>query len=248
MATITSRVEFKQYCLRRLGAPVLQINVDDSQIEDRIDDAFQYYQDYHYDAIEKCYWKHTITQLDVDNQFFTVDPGITGITRIFPINDTISQNNMFDLRYQLRLHELYDFSSSSYSNFNITMQHLKNLEEMFTGEIPILFQRHTGKLIPMWAWGAQEAPVGMTIVAEGYRILDPEVYTHVYNDRWLREYATALIKRQWAYSLKKFSGVQLPGGITLDGQTLYNEAEGEILKLEAEMMDKYSLPVEFMIG
>jgi hypothetical protein len=248
MATIASRDDLKQYCLRRLGAPVIQINVDDSQVEDRIDDAFQFYQDYHYDASEKCYWKHVITQTDIDNMYFTVDPGITGITRIFPLNDTISKSNMFDLRYQLRLHELYDFTSSSYSSFSITMTHLKNLEQMFTGEIPILYQRHTGKLIPTWAWGSQEAPVGMTVVAEGYRILDPNVYTQVYNDRWMKEYCTALIKRMWAYNLKKYSGVQLPGGITLDGKNLYDEAESEILKLEEEMQDKYSLPVEFMIG
>lgn len=248
MATISSREDLKDYCLRRLGAPVIQINVDDSQLEDRIDDAFQFYQDYHYDAIEKCYWKHVITQTDVDNMFFTVDSGITGITRIFPLNDTLTKSNMFDLRYQLRLHELYDFTSTSYTNFSITMQHLKNLEQMFTGEIPILFQRHTQKLIPMWAWGSQEAPVGMTVIAEGYRILDPDVYTHVYNDRWIKEYCTALFRKIWGENLSKYNGVQLPGGITLNGDRILNQALDEIKTLEAEMQDKYSLPVEFLIG
>ncbi len=245
---ILTREDLKQYCLRRLGEPVIQINVDDDQLEDRIDDALQLYQDYHYDAMELFYWKHVITQTDIDNKYFLLDPGILGITRIFPLNDTITKSNMFDLRYQLRLHELYDFTSTSYSNFAITMQHLSNLEQMFTGEIPIRFQRHTHKLYPLWAWGAPQAPLGMTVVAEGYQVIDPNSNNSVYNDMWLKKYTTALFKRQWGENMKKFGGIQLPGGITLNGDKIYQEAFDEIQTLENEMQDKYSLPVQFMIG
>jgi hypothetical protein len=248
MATVTSRDELKDYCLRRLGAPVITINVDEDQLEDRIDDALQYYQDYHYDATELFYWQHVITQEDVDQKYFKIDAGILGITRIFPLNDTITKNNMFDLRYQLRLHELYDFTSTSYSNFNITMTHLRNLELMFTGEIPIRFQRHTHKLYPDWAWGSIQAPVGMTVVAEGYKVIDPETYENVYNDRWLKQYTTSLFKRQWGENMKKFGGIQLPGGLTLNGKETFDEADAEIQKLEAEMQDRYELPVQFMMG
>ena len=130
--SITSRQQFTDYCLRRLGAPVITINVDDEQLEDRIDDALQYYQDYHFDATESFYWQHVITQQDIDQKYFKIDPGILGIVRIFPLNDTITKANMFDLRYQLRLHELYDFTSTSYTNFSITMQHcLIPLKKMY---------------------------------------------------------------------------------------------------------------------
>jgi len=245
---VSSRDELKDYCLRRLGAPVITINVDDEQLEDRIDDALQYYQDYHYDATESFYWQHVITQQDVTNKYFSIDPGILGITRIFPLNDTITKANMFDLRYQLRLHELYDFTSTSYTNFAITMQHLRNLELMFTGDIPIRFQRHTHRLYVDWAWGSSQSPVGMTVVAEGYKVIDPETNESVYDDRWLKQYATALFKRQWGENMKKFGGIQLPGGLTLNGKETFDEADQEIRKLESEMQDRYELPVQFMMG
>lgn len=245
---VSSRDELKDYCLRRLGAPVITINVDDDQLEDRIDDALQYYQDYHYDATESFYWQHVITQQDINQKYFSIDPGILGITRIFPLNDTITKANMFDLRYQLRLHELYDFTSTSYTNFAVTMQHLRNLELMFTGDIPIRFQRHTHKLYIDWAWGSSQCPVGTTVVAEGYKVIDPETNESVYDDRWLKQYTTALFKRQWGENMKKFGGIQLPGGLTLNGKETFDEADQEIQKLEAEMQDRYELPVQFMMG
>jgi len=248
MAEITTRDELKDYALRRLGAPVIQINVDDDQLEDRIDDALQFYQDYHYDATELFYWKHEITQTDIDQKYFELDPGILGITRIFPLNDTLTKSNMFDLRYQLRLHELYDFTSTSYTNFSITMQHLRNLEMMFTGEVPIRFQRHTHRLYPDWAWGSMQAPLGMVVIAEGYKVIDPDTFQSVYNDRWLKQYITSLFKRQWGENMKKFGNVQLPGGIVLNGQTTFDEAESEIQRLESEMQDKYELPAMFQMG
>jgi len=248
MAQVTTRDELKDYALRRLGAPVININVDNEQLEDRIDDAIQFYQDYHYDATESFFWKHEITQQDVDQKYFSIDPGILGITRIFALNETITKNNMFDLRYQLRLHELYDFTSTSYSNFSITMQHLQNLSEMFTGEVPIRFQRHTGRLYVDWGWGSQQIPVGSMVVAEGYKAIDPETFESVYNDRWLKEYITSLFKRQWGENMKKFGGIQLPGGLTLNGKETFDEAMTEIQRLETEMQDKYELPVHFLVG
>lgn len=248
MAEVTSRDELIDYCLRRLGAPVIEINIDQDQIEDRIDDALQYYQDYHFDASMLTYWKHEITEQDIQQKYFNIDKSIFGITRIFPLNDTITKSNMFDLRYQLRLHELYDFTSTSYTNFNITMQHLRNLELMFTGEIPIRFQRHMHRLYVDWAWGSRQAPATMTVVAEGYQAIDPETFSSVYNDMWLKKYATALLRKQWGENMRKFQNFQLPGGITLNGESIYQEAVQEISILENEVMDKYSLPADFMMG
>jgi len=248
MSITNNRQKFKDYCLRRLGFPVIEINVDDDQIEDRIDDALQFYQDYHFDGLQKVYYIKKITQTDIDNKYLDMTEArdssnnaldIVGVTRIFPIQDSSSSINMFDLRYQLRLNELYDFTSASYINYTLTQQHLRSLELMFTGEVPIRFQRHMQRLYIDWAWGHSEAPVGTTVIAEAYAVIDPSVYGLVWNDRWLKEYATALIKKQWGANLKKFGGIQLPGGVVLNGDQIFKEAEDEKRTLEADMEKNY---------
>jgi hypothetical protein len=257
MATITTRAEFTDYCLRRLGFPVIEINVDPDQISDRIDDALQYWQDYHFDGLQKVYWIKIIDQTDVNNRYLDASQAkdnanntleIAGISRIFPVSDSQATINMFDLRYQLRLNELYDFTSASYINYTLTQQHLRSLEIMFTGEVPIRFQRHMQRLYIDWAWGDEEAPVGTVVVAEAYAIIDPSIFTRVWNDRWLKEYATALIKRTWGNNLKKFAGLQLPGGVTLNGDKVYQEAVDEIEKLESEMQSEYGAPLEWFMN
>jgi hypothetical protein len=319
MATPSSRTALIDYCKRRLGFPVIDINVDDDQVEDRIDDALQYFQDYHYDAIQKVYLKHLVTQTDVNRQYIDMTQAsgsasivsgsstvtglgtnfaaeftagvsqltingetkvvssitdkalmtmnstfsstantvpiyvvgsadlITGVTRIFPLSSTNATVNMFDLRYQLRLHELYDFTSTSYVNFVLTQQHLRTLDMLFSGEQPIRFNRHQNRLYIDLQWGT-DIKDGEYLVIEAYRIIDPDSYNDVYNDRWLKRYSTALIKRQWGLNLKKFGGIQLPGGVQLNGQQIYDEAESEIATLEQEMQDKYEVPPEFILG
>jgi len=257
MPAVTNRQQLKEYCLRRLGFPVIELNLDDDQIEDRIDDALQYWQDYHFDGLQKIYYIHLVTEQDIDQKYLNlsnvVDDSnnameIVGVTRIFPIQDSQATINMFDLRYQLRLNELYDFTSASYINYTLTMQHLRSLEILFTGEVPIRFNRHMERLYIDWAWGASEAPLGTVIVAECYANLNPSVYNKVWNDRWVKEYATALIKRTWGNNLKKFSGIQLPGGVTLNGDKIYEEAVEEILKLEQQMQVEYGAPLEWFMN
>ena len=254
MAKIDTREEFKQYCLRRLGAPVIEINVDDDQIDDRIDDALQYFTDYHFDGMQKVYYIKKTQQSDIDQKYLDLGGSmdaqgnpmeIIGVTRIFPVSDSQSTVNMFDLRYQLRLNELYDFTSASYINYTLTQNHLRSLEIMFTGEVPIRFQRHMQRLYIDWAWGASEAPVGTVVIAECYAAINPDVYHRVYDDRWLKEYATALIKRTWGANMSKFEGLQLPGGVTLNGSKMYDEALTEIERLEREMETNYGAPLEF---
>ena len=247
MANITTRQDFENYCLRRLGFPVIEINVDDDQLEDRIDDAIQYWQDYHFDGLQKIYYIKRLDATDINNKYIdltnvvdsaNVPLDIVGITRIFPLQDSQATINMFDLRYQLRLNELYDFTSASYVNYTLTQQHLRSLEMLFTGEVPIRFNRHMKKLFIDWAWGASEAPSGTIVVAEAYACIDATVYNRVWNDRWIKEYTTALFKRSWANNLKKFSGLQLPGGVTLNGDKIYEEAAQEIERLEKEFLAK----------
>jgi len=245
---ITNRTKFKEYCLRRLGFPVIEINVDDDQVEDRIDDALQYWQDYHFDGLQKIYFIKQIDQTDINNKYLNLAEArdsannlseITGVTRIFPMYDSQASLNMFDLRYQLRLNELYDFTSASYVNYTMTMQHLRMLEQLFVGEIPVRYQRHMQKLFIDWAWGSSQVPVGQVVIVECYGVINPDAYGRVWNDRWLKEYATALIKRSWGNNLKKFAGVQLPGGVILNGDKIYNEAVDEIKLLEADMEKNY---------
>ena len=256
MPSVNSRQALIDYCLRRLGFPVIEINIDQDQIDDRIDDAIQYWQDYHFDGLQKVYYIKTITQTEITNKYVNLSNvrdaannalDIVGVTRIFPINDSQATINMFDLRYQLRLNELYDFTSASYVNYTLTQQHLRSLELLFTGEVPIRFQRHMQRLFIDWAWGASEAPAGAIMVIECYANIDASVYNKVWNDRWVKEYATALIKRSWGNNLKKFSGLQLPGGVTLNGDKIYEEAVEEIRNLESQMETQYGAPLEFMM-
>jgi hypothetical protein len=257
MATVTNRTQFTDYCLRKLGFPVIEINVDPDQVSDRIDDALQYFQDYHFDGLQKTYYIHEITQEDVDNKYLDLSDvrdnanaatQVVGVTRIFPLQDSQSSINMFDLRYQLRLNELYDFTSASYINYTMTMQHLRMLEQLFTGEVPIRYQRHTEKLFVDWAWGDQEAPVGQPVIVDCYTIINPNVYNRVWDDRWLKRYATALVKRQWGENLKKFGGIQLPGGVVLNGDKIFEEAMQEIDDLEKDMENNYGGVLEFFMN
>ena len=258
MATVQTRQDFTEYCLRRLGAPVIQINVDVDQVSDRIDDAIQYWQDYHFDGVQKFYWIHYVTEQDIANQYLNaaaaVDQDgnpvdIQGITRIFPLTDSQATINMFDLRYQLRLNELYDFTSASYINYTLTQQHLRSLELQFTGEVPIRWVRNMNRLYIDWAWGDKfEITTGQVVISECYGAIDPSLYPNVWNDRWLKEYATALIKRTWGENMKKFGGIQLPGGITLNGKETYDEAMGEITRLEKDMIDNFSGPLEWFLN
>lgn len=247
MPVPTTREEFKDYCLRRLGYPVIQINIDDDQLEDRIDDSMQYFQDYHFDGTQSIWAQHHITQTDITNQYLTVDPSIIGIARILPLTDSQANVNMFDLRYQLRLNELYDFTSASYINYTLTMQHLRTLELLFTGITPIRFNRHQNKLFIDWAWGT-EVTTNDVVIMEAYQIVDPNTYPDVYNNRWLKEYATAAIARQWGENIRKYGAVPLPGGITLDGDKIYQDAVRLIERLEKECNTDFGLPPMFIMG
>lgn len=249
MSKVTSRAELKNYCLRRLGFPIIEINVSDEQIEDRISDAMQYYVDYHYDATSKVYYKHTVTQEDIDNRYVTVPDSMIGVTRILPLNNLLSKSYMWDIRYQLILNNLWDLTSTSMVPYTIAMQHIRSLELLFNGEIPIRFQRHENKVYIDAGWGTQQLPPDTVIILEGYQIINPELYQDVYDDRILKKLSTALIKRQWGENLIKFKGdLNLPGGLTLNGQEIYTDSVREIEQLEAEFQNKYEEPPIFFMG
>ena len=317
MAAPVTRTEFKDYCLRRLGFPVIQINVDDDQVDDRIDDALQFFHDYHFDGVEKIYMKHRITQDDIDRKFIYCPDPVIFVTKIFPFDDSNSSINMFDLRYQLRLHDLYDFTSVSYVSYEITMQHITTLNMLFSGYPQHRFNRHQNKIFLDIDW-SRDATLGEYVVIECYRKLAPDTImltgtvtatntsnlitgtgttfdqqiiegdiitisgqdaqinriisptqayltsnlvtsvttatatktgvSDVWDDRFLKQYATALIKYQWGTNLSKFAGVQMPGGVTLDGPRIMQEAQVEIDKIETEMQAYNVLPPEILTG
>ena len=247
MAVPSSRTELKDYCLRRLGYPVVDINVDDEQVEDRIDDALKYYQDYHYDGTERVFLKHQVTADDIANEYITIPEAVIGVVRVFDIGDAIQSSTLFNIRYQIHLNDLFDFTSTTYVPYVTAMRHVEMLEEIFVGKKPIRFQRHKNQLNIDMDWG-NDVIAGDYVIIECYRILDPDTYTDVYGDKWLLRYTTALIKRQWGENLKKFEGMTLPGGVTFNGQKIWEEATEEINKLEEEMISSYSLPVADMMG
>ena len=247
MAKPTSREEFIEYCLRKLGKPVLEINVDNDQVEDRVDEALAYYHDYHFDGAQKIYLAHQITEQDQINKYITIPEAIIGVINIFDIGDSYSTNNLFNLRYQISLNDLYAFSSTRYAPYYMAFQNIALAEELFVGKQSLRYNRHVNKLYIDMAW-SEKTTVGEYIIIEAYEAIDPDTYSDVWKDRWLQNYATQLIKRQWGDNLKKFEGMTMPGGVTFNGQKIWDEANEEIAKLEQEMISTFSLPVSDMIG
>lgn len=247
MAVPTSRAEFKEYCLRRLGKPVIEINVDDDQVDDRIDEALKFYWDYHYDGSERIYYKYQITENDRTNKYITLPENIIGAVSIFNIGDpAVRADDLFNIRYQIALNDLYTLTSVSLVPYYMVMQHLGIIQEILVGKQPIRYQRHQDRLHIDMDWNTLTA--GSYIIVDAYGVIDPDTWTDAWGDRFLAKYATALIKRQWGNNLKKFTGMQLPGGIQFSGQQIYDEANEEILALEKDMVTNLSLPAMDMVG
>jgi len=271
MAIPTTKSTFKEYCLRNLGKGVIDINVSDDQADDRIDEALQYFAQYHYDGIEKVYLKHQITQADKDRAasndtttatdsidssitasftegkgFIPMPSAVVSVIQIFPFDD-VATNNMFDIRYQLRLNDLYDFSSTSVLHYQMTMEHLDFLSHILVGEKPIRFNQHQNRLYIDMDF-ENDIDVGEFIIIECYRKIDPASYTDIFDDIYLKRYATALIKRQWGANLSKFSGVAMLGGVTMNGETIYSQAQEELEKLEEQIQLSFETPIDYMVG
>ena len=261
MAKPASRSALKEWCLRRLGKPVIEINVDDDQLEDRIDEGLQIFQEYHYDGVEKVYEKHQLTQNDIDNEYISV-PSVgwsnteihttdsyIGITKIFDVRGT--SIGMWDIRYQMRMSDLTTFGTymGGYDllSYQMRMQNLSLISELLTGKVPIRFSKHKNQIHLDWEWGS-DATAGEYLIFEAFKIIDPDTYSDVYNDLFLKQYVTALFKEQWGMNLSKFEGIQMPGGVTLNGRAILDEARVDLEKLREEMSLKYELPVDMMMA
>jgi len=268
MAVPNTKATLKEYCLRALGKPVIDINVDDDQVDDRIDEAVQYFCQYHTDGVERMYLKYQVTAADVTrmttdssesvtsnsvttawkqgNNFLIVPSTVISVVNIFPLSDRANLN-MFDVRYQLRLNDLYDFSSTSIVHYQMTMQHLDFLDHVLVGEKPMRFNHLSNRLYIDQDW-ATDITAGEYMIMEVYRRLDPATYTDMYDDIYLKRYTTALIKRQWGQNLSKFNGTAMLGGVTLNGPELFSTAIAEQQRLEEEIRSNYEEPAHFQQG
>jgi hypothetical protein len=249
MARINSKDTLIQYCLRQLGEPVITVNISDDQIDDDFDTALQFYQEFHSDAIIKRFRKHQITQTDMDNEYITLPDSLLFVSRVLPFYSNSTNRSEFSLNYQLALNTVSDlFQMTDLVTYEMTRQHMNIIDQTFNGMDQLVrFSRHMNRLYIETAWG-QTFKVGQYIIIEGYETLNPEEYTDVYNDLYLKKYLTALLKRHWAQNLGKFEGVQLPGGVTISASAMKEEAKQEIKDLEEEMESKWEMPPMFFVG
>jgi len=336
MTQPTTRTTFKDYCKRKLGWPVVELNIDDDQVEDCIDDSLQYFQEYHFDATENTFLKHQIsgstlklagapsgtftdgevitggtsgvqatvhayhsanTTLrykdpevksggdgntfyanttttfstgetitgntssatatthastataigDFDNKYITIAEAIIGVRRIIPFSDNSRTNSMFSSKYQFALSEMHSLGSGGLASFEIAQEYLQLINEMFTGQPMFRYNRHADKLYLDISWGT-DANIDDFIIVEVDKILDPATYADIWGDMFLKRYNTALMKKQWGQNLTKFEGMQLPGGVTMNGRQLYDDATTELETIQTEMSLRYELPVDHLIG
>ena len=336
MTQPTTRTTFKDYCKRKLGWPVVELNIDDDQVEDCIDDSLQFYQEYHFDATENTFLKHqvsgstlklagaptgtfsngeiitggtsgvqatiheyhsanttlrykdpevksggdgntfyanttttfstgetitgntssatatthasTATAIgDFDNKYISIAEAIIGVRRIIPFSDNSRTNSMFSSKYQFALSEMHSLGSGGLASFEIAQEYLALINEMFTGQPSFRYNRHADKLYLDISWGS-DADIDDFIVVEVDKILDPATYTDIWGDMFLKRYNTALMKKQWGQNLTKFEGMQLPGGVTMNGRQLYDDATTELETIQTEMSLRYELPVDHLIG
>jgi hypothetical protein len=268
MAKPTSKAELKEYALRRLGKPVLEINVSDDQVDDAIDYTIQKFQQFHYDGAERVYLKHKITQADLDraasandsittstagnstwlesNTYIEIPQHILSIEGIFSFTDK-GTANIFDIRYQMRLNDLYDFTSTQFYHYYMIQQHLGTIDFLLEGIKPTRYIATQDRLYLDMDWGA-DVLLDQYFVIKCWRALDPTTWTEIYDNMWVKDYASAKIKKQWGQNMTKFQNVQMPGGVTLNGEMIYNDAVQELKDLDEQLRQEWETPPLDMIG
>ena len=283
MSKPASRQELIDYSLRRLGEPVVEINVADEQIDDLVDDALQYFQERHFDGVERMYLKYKLTEDDINrgqaevggtntlgitttsgisttvsgmstmtnsfyetSNFIQVPDSVIGIEKVFKFDSSTISDGMFSIKYQLFLNDLYQFNSIELLQYSMVKTYLEDIDFLLTTDKQIRFNKRQGRLYLDIDWGSEEKD--NYLIIDCYRILDPNTFTNVYNDSFLKKYVTALIKRQWGQNLLKFRGTKLPGGVELNGRELYEDAQRDLDDIKQRMIQEYELPPYDFIG
>lgn len=243
MSLPRNRLDFADWVLRKLGAPVLEINVDEDQVEDRIDEALSFFQEFHNDAVQTVYLKHQLTQEDIDDASIPVSDLVYGVNQIFLPQ---SPNGLFSADFNIRMQGLNEIRSSSLITLYQVQTYLQFIENMFRGNVPFRFSRHSRR-IEFLADFRYMNP-GDYILVEATRFLDPDVYDEIFTNRMFLKLAAAYVQQQWGMNMKKFQGMSLPGGVEINGQQLYDEATQEIQRLEEEIRNTYEVPPAFFVG
>ena len=251
MANPTTRQGLIDYCLRRLGDPVIEINVDIDQLEDRVDEAIQYWQEYHNEATYRTYVAQQIGDSDISNEYINLTDDILYVTRVFRISSSFNTSfNFFDIKYQMMLNDIADMQNfaGDLAYYDQLNQYLSMLDMKLNGEPQTTFSRKMGRLYFHGDMADKDIQSGEYVVFEAYKTIDGSTHNKVWNDLWLKEYTTALIKQQWGSNLSKFEGMQMPGGVTLNGRQLYDDATNEIEKLREKIRTDFEMPTDFMVG
>ena len=251
MANPSSRQGLIDYCLRELGDPVVEINVDEDQLEDRVDEALQYYQEYHSDATVRTYLKHQVTAADIANEYIELDSDIIFVAKLFPLASNFnSGRNFFDIKYQMMLNDMASLIhfAGDLAYYEQMQQYLSLLDMKLNGHPQVQWSRRQNRLYIFGDFADGDITEDDYIIAEVYQIINPSTHTSVWNDMWLKQYTTALIKRQWGQNLIKFEGMQLPGGVVLNGRQMFDDANTEIERLREEIRMNHELPPDFFVG
>jgi hypothetical protein len=243
MAKPTSRGEFEQYCLRALGAPVININVAVEQIDDRIDEALELFVDKHMDATIQEWVTYPVTQTDIDNGYIQLPSDILEVVDILPTATIFAHSGMFSYQYQVMIQQLSPWQSFSNLDYYMKMTSFQETLDMTSVSPTFVWQRHGDKLRVNY-----DFPTDYPLAIKVHRIIDPELETQIWNDRWLKDYCVALIKKQWGENTSKFQNIQLLGGVTIDGNRLVEEANADIERLKEELETSLSYPTDFFIG
>ena len=271
MSKPSTRQGLIDYCLRRLGFPVLEINVDDDQIDDLVDDALQYFQERHFDGIERVFLKHEFSADDItkmkestassvgiattsitsvtwteDNNFLQLPDHVIGVEKVFKMDASTISSGLFNIKYQIFLNDLYYYGALDLMNYAMTKTYLEDLSRIITPDTQLRFNKKNHRLYMDIDWAQTSADTWM--IVDCYRLVDPSKASDVYNDFWLKRYLTATIKKQWGQNLIKFQGVLLPGGVSLNGREIYEDAVKELELIEKELREEYELPPMDLIG
>lgn len=242
----TTREQFKEYCLRKLGDEVIDIEISDNQAEDRIDEAIKWWTDFNVDGTERQFYAYELQAQDLANQYITLPSNIVGVVSIIPPGDAWNMTNIFNVRYQIALNDLYTLTSVSMAPYYMAFSHVQLLEQLLVGQKPIRYNRISNRLYLDMDWTAYE--MGQFLIVDAYQVIDPGTYPAMWGDRALQNLATALMKVQWAQHLQKYTQIQLAGGNMFSGVELYRQAREELKEAEATFREMYDMTPQFEVG
>ena len=271
MTKPSSRQQLIDYSLRKLGFPVLEINVDDDQIDDLVDDALQYFQERHFDGIERTFLKHEITEDNLETfksgittttatsgigvtspsftetqNFLQLPDHVLGVEKVFKMDQSTISSGLFNIKYQIFLNDLYYYGALDLMNYAMVKTYLEDLSRLITPDVQLRFNKRKHRLYMDIDW--EQVSNDSFLIIDCHRLIDPANASDIYNDWWLKRYLVAIIKRQWGQNLMKFQGVMLPGGVSLNGRQIFDDAIREIEQIEYELKTEYELPPLDLIG